>query len=191
MFLFFDTETTGLPKKWNAPVTDSSNWPRLVQLAYLLYDGEENLMFEGNYIVRPEGFTIPSESMRIHGISTERALCEGLPLQDVLLSFSEILKHADYLVAHNISFDESIIGAELVRCGMANHLTAKIKICTMLGSTNYCAISGKGGYKRPRLSELHQKLFGCGFEEAHNAAADIKATAHCFWELRKRGVIDL
>ena len=28
MYLFFDTETTGLPKRWNAPVTDLENWPR-------------------------------------------------------------------------------------------------------------------------------------------------------------------
>lgn len=27
MYLFFDTETTGLPKRWNAPVTDLENWP--------------------------------------------------------------------------------------------------------------------------------------------------------------------
>jgi hypothetical protein len=36
MYLFFDTETTGLPKSWKAPVTDVNNWPRLVQLAFLL-----------------------------------------------------------------------------------------------------------------------------------------------------------
>ena len=33
MFLTFDTETTGLPKIFKADVSDSDNWPRLVQLA--------------------------------------------------------------------------------------------------------------------------------------------------------------
>lgn len=189
MYLFFDTETTGLPKNWKAPVSDFDNWPRMVQLAYLLYDAEGNLMAEGNYIVEPVGFTIPAESSLIHGISTERALKEGLPLKDVLLSFQEMMKHAEYLVAHNIAFDEKIVGAELLRCGLENNLMTKRRFCTMESSTNYCAIKTPKGLKWPRLSELHQKLFGCDFDEAHNAAVDIEATARCFWELRKRGLI--
>ena len=32
MYLIFDTETTGLPKNWKAPLTDFDNWPRMVQL---------------------------------------------------------------------------------------------------------------------------------------------------------------
>jgi len=189
MYLFFDTETTGLPKNWKAPVSDFDNWPRMVQLAYLLYDAEGNLMAGGDYIVKPDGFTIPPESSLIHGISTERALQEGLPLKDVLLCFQEMMKHAEYLVAHNIAFDEKIVGAELLRCGLENNLMTKRRFCTMESSTNYCAIKTPKGLKWPRLSELHQKLFGCDFDEAHNAAVDIEATARCFWELRKRGLI--
>lgn len=189
MYLFFDTETTGLPKNWKAPVTNLNNWPRMVQLAYLLYDTDGNLLFNGDYIIKPVGFTIPKESSRIHGISTERAMQEGSPLKDVLLSFQEMMARAVCLVAHNMAFDEKILGAELLRCGLPNNLTAKQRICTMQRTTDYCAIKGPYGYKWPRLSELHQKLFSCDFEEAHNAAVDIEATARCFWELRKRGLV--
>ena len=42
MYLFFDTETTGLPKRWNAPVTEVDNWPRLVQLAWISCDEQGN-----------------------------------------------------------------------------------------------------------------------------------------------------
>lgn len=35
---FFDTETTGLPKNWRAPMHDLDNWPRIIQLAYLVFD---------------------------------------------------------------------------------------------------------------------------------------------------------
>jgi len=77
MYLFFDTETTGLPRNWKAPVTDLNNWPRLVQLAYLLYDENGNKITGGDYIIKPEGFTIPINASRIHGISTERAIREG------------------------------------------------------------------------------------------------------------------
>lgn len=189
MYLFFDTETTGLPKNWKAPVTDLNNWPRMVQLAYLLYDADGNLLFNGDYIINPVGFTIPEASSLIHGISTERAIQEGLPLKDVLLSFQEVMKHATYLVAHNIAFDEKILGAELLRCDLPNNLMTKQRICTMETATDYCAIKGPNGYKWPRLSELHQKLFGCDFDEAHNAAVDIEATARCFWELKRRRLI--
>lgn len=189
MYLFFDTETTGLPRNWKAPVTDLNNWPRMVQLAFLLCDPEGNEISGGDYIIRPEGYTIPADASRIHGITTERALLEGRPLPEVLEVFNSLIPQASYLVAHNISFDEKIIGAEFLRCHMPNGLNGRRKICTMESTTNFCAINGPYGYKWPKLSELHYKLFRTGFEEAHNAAADIRATVKCFWELKRRGIL--
>ncbi|WP_339902258.1 DNA polymerase III subunit alpha, partial [uncultured Cyclobacterium sp.] len=57
-------------------------------------------------------------------------------------------------------------------------------------STEFCAIpGGKGGkFKWPTLFELHQKLFGEGFGDAHDAAYDVDATAKCFFGLIKEGV---
>jgi DNA polymerase III subunit epsilon len=189
MFLFFDTETTGLPKNWKAHVSDLNNWPRLVQLAYLLYDKDASLISSKNFIVRPEGFTIPVDTSRIHGITTERAKNEGVALKDVLSIFHRIANQADYLVAHNMSFDEKIVGAEFLRNAMTNILPSKKKICTMELTTGFCAIPGNYGYKWPKLSELHYKLFKTNFEEAHNAAVDITVTAKCFWELKRLGVL--
>ena len=189
MYLFFDTETTGLPRNWKAPVTDLNNWPRMVQLAFLLCDRDGNEISGGDYIIRPEGYTIPADASRIHGITTERALLEGRPLSEVLEVFNSLIPQASYLVAHYISFDEKIVGAEFLRCHMPNSLNGKRKICTMDSTTNFCAINGAYGYKWPKLSELHYKLFRTGFEEAHNAAADIRATVKCFWELKRRGIL--
>ncbi|PKP03555.1 MAG: 3'-5' exonuclease [Bacteroidetes bacterium HGW-Bacteroidetes-6] len=189
MYLFFDTETTGLPKNWKAPVSDLNNWPRLVQLAYLFYDINGNIISSGDYIIKPEGFIIPTDSSRIHGISTERAIREGQPIQTVLHHFQSLINQAEYLVAHNMSFDEKIIGAEFLRNRMEDSTSTKRKICTMQSTTNFCAIDGPYGYKWPKLSELHYKLFGTDFDEAHNAAVDINATAKCFWELRRLGKI--
>ena len=189
MYLFFDTETTGLPKNWKAPVTDLANWPRLVQLAYLLTDNEGNKIAGGDSIIKPVGFTIPEESAQIHGISTARAEKEGTDLLGVLQNFYAAIEKADYLVAHNISFDEKIMGAELLRNKMTDIIPAKQKICTMQSATDYCAISGPYGYKWPKLTELHHKLFQEGFNESHNAAADMAATVKCFWELKRLGII--
>ncbi|MDR1864619.1 MAG: 3'-5' exonuclease [Bacteroidales bacterium] len=189
MYLFFDTETTGLPGNWKAPVTDTDNWPRLVQLAFLLYDADGNRISDGNHIVRPDGFTIPAGASRIHGITTERALREGVELKAVLKEFDALIGQADYLVAHNMAFDEKIAGAEFLRNGMTNPIPTKQRICTMEKTTNFCAINGPYGYKWPKLSELHYRLFRTGFDEAHNAAVDITATAKCFWELRRMGIL--
>jgi DNA polymerase III epsilon subunit-like protein len=189
MYLFFDTETTGLPKNWKAPVTDVNNWPRLVQLAYLYDDGNGNRISSGDFIVKPEGFTIPAGASKVHGISTERAIKEGQSIISVLQHFHSLVEEATYLVAHNMAFDEKIIGAEFLRNGMTNSIQSKNKICTMETTTSFCAIPGNYGYKWPKLSELHYKLFKANFEEAHNAAVDITATARCFWELKRLGKI--
>ncbi len=189
MYLFFDTETTGLPKNWKAPVADLNNWPRLVQLAFLYYDNNGNKISGGDFIIKPEGFTIPADASRIHGISTEKAIREGVAISSVLQQFNSLIGQASYLVAHNMSFDEKIVGSEFLRNGMQNSIPTKNKICTMEQTTHFCAIDGPYGYKWPKLSELHYKLFGTGFEEAHNAAVDINATAKCFWELKRLGKI--
>ena len=189
MYLFFDTETTGLPVKWRAPVTDLKNWPRLVQLAYIYSDGDGNTISSADYIIKPEGFLIPASASAIHGISTERATLEGSLLGDVLHEFHHLTDKAAVLVAHNMQFDEKIVGSEFIRAGMLNTLPSKQKICTMERATDFCALKGPYGNKWPKLSELHYKLFGQGFEEVHNAAVDIQATAKCFWELKRRGVI--
>jgi DNA polymerase-3 subunit epsilon len=190
-YLFFDTETTGLPRNWNAPVSDLNNWPRLVQLAWEFYkDGIK--VNEANLIIQPEGFWIPAETSNIHGITTERAMQEGVMLQMALDEFKNLVEKADFLVAHNISFDEKIMGAEFLRKNIPNILESKKTICTKEIATDFCKIpgtNGKEGYKWPKLSELHQKLFGTDFKDSHNAAADVSATSKCFFEMKKIGVI--
>ncbi len=189
MYLFFDTETTGLPLKWKAPVTDTANWPRLVQLAWLQYDARGVLLSSGNQIVRPNGFTISTDAARIHGITTEIALAKGEMLSEVLDGFNQALQTSSILVAHNMNFDEKIMGAEFLRNNQPNHLDGKRKICTMESTTDFCALPGPYGYKWPKLEELHYKLFKTTFAEAHNAAVDIEMTAKCFWELKRMGVV--
>ena len=91
MYLIFDTETTGLPDNKQAPLTDFDNWPRVVQLAWQLHDGKGKLLSAQNMIIKPEGFTIPFNAEKVHGISTKRAQKEGKPLDMVLELFSKDL----------------------------------------------------------------------------------------------------
>ncbi len=191
MFLIYDTETTGLPRDFKAPLTDFDNWPRLVQLAWQIHDEKGELVEVKNFIVKPEGFEIPFGSVQIHGISNERAHKEGVALETVLMEFSASLEKAKVIVGHNIEFDNNIVSVEYLRKQLPNPLKEKRIVDTKEVSTDYCALpGGKGGkYKWPNLDELHRKLFGEGFDAAHNASADVQATARCFLELIRIGVI--
>lgn len=191
MYLIFDTETTGLPKISNAPHTDLDNWPRVVQIAWQLHDAQGHLLSAQNLIIRPEGFTIPFNSVKVHGISTERALAEGQPLADVLARFQQDVEKAEVLAGHNIiEFDLPLLGAEYLRTGMqAEALLAKKAYDTMRQTAEYVGIKrGNAGFKPPKLEELHQKLFGEGFAHAHDAAYDVSANAKCYFELLRIGV---
>ncbi len=183
MFLIFDTETTGLPKDYKAPLTDSDNWPRMIQLAWQCHSIDGKFLFAKNHVIKPDGFTIPEHVTEVHGISNEIANEKGIDLKEALLDFVEDVQKSTCIVGHNISFDISIVGAELIRCGMPEIMTSAPQLCTMKESTLYCAILRNGKPKRPTLTELHTKLFGVAFKEAHNAAADVEATTRCFLEL--------
>ena len=185
MYLIFDTETTGLPRSYNAPMSDLDNWPRLVQLAWQLHDEKGRLLSNKNFIIRPEGFTIPFNAEKVHGISTKRALEEGHDLKEILQVFREDVIQSKYLVGHNIGFDIHVVGSEYLRGALVMPFEGKAELDTKDISTQFCALpGGKGGkFKWPTLTELHQKLFGEGFGDAHDAAYDVAATARCFFGL--------
>ena len=192
MYLFFDTETTGLPKKKNAPLDDLNNWPRVIQIGWLEYDKDGNEISKGDYIIKPNGFDIPEQSARIHKITTEIANEKGEDLRKSLEVFNSIISKSEYLVAHNIEFDEMVLGAEFKREYIKTDLFEKKRICTMKSSIDLVKIpSDKGGYRYPGLSDLHHKLFGEGFTGAHNAAVDIAITAKCFWEMKDKGYLNI
>ena len=193
MFLVFDTETTGLPKNYNAPLTDFDNWPRMVQLAWQIHDDKGRFVENHNYIIKPEGFEIPIDAKMVHHISTKYAAEYGKPLDEVLDIFLQSASKATRLVGHNIDFDLCILGCEFLRKKGENPLLNWKKVDTCTEKTaEFCKLpGGKGGkFKLPRLEEFHQILFGEKFGDAHNAAADVEATARVFLELVRRGILD-
>jgi DNA polymerase-3 subunit epsilon len=188
--LFFDTETTGLPKSMKASVENVDNWPRMVQLAWHIDYNDDSCTIERDYIIKPEGYTIPDFVASIHGITTERAMDEGVPLLGVLEECRDKIFEVEKLVAHNMDFDKNVLGAEFIRAGFWNFCENRPKCCTMKSTTMLCGLKNKrGGPKWPKLAELHQFLFGCGFESAHNARADVAAGVRCYRELKRRGVL--
>merc|ERR1711974_482201 len=139
---------------------------------------------------QPEGFNIPYDPEKIHGISTELAQEQGVPLNEVLEKFKDALGKTKFVVGQNVTFDLNIMGAEFVRANIANQLQELPVLDTCTEHTaELCQIPGGryGKFKLPTLTELHQFLFNTPFAEAHNATADVEATTRCFLELIRLG----
>ncbi|MGO3237365.1 MAG: DNA polymerase III subunit alpha [Psychroflexus halocasei] len=191
MYIIFDTETTGLPKRWNAPISDVDNWPRAIQIAWQVHDEWGELVEHQDFLIKPEGFDIPYDSERIHGISTALAEEKGVPILEVLEKFNVALGKAKFVVGQNVGFDVNIMGAEYYRAQVDSPMTEMPVLDTCTETTaELCQIpGGRGGkFKLPTLTELHEKLFGVPFSEAHNATADVEATTRCFLELIRTNI---
>jgi len=191
MYLFFDCETTGLPdiRYFSPEVADK--WPRIVQIAWARYDPKGKVEDARCHIIRPDGFTIPPDSTKIHGITHARALREGRELAEVL---EELLDAANApsttLVAHNLDYDRHVVGGELVRARKPLGFLELPGICTMKGTTELCQLPRPGGgygFKWPTLEELHHYCFGYSYEGAHDAGRDIEACAKSFFRLLEAG----
>jgi DNA polymerase III epsilon subunit-like protein len=200
MITFFDTETTGLPKDWKAPMTQLDNWPRVIQLAWLTTDLKGNTLDQRELLIKPDGWEIPTDKFWIdHGFNTETSMANGHPLPDVLTDFVTDLEKSEYLVSHNMDFDHKVLGAEMLRYQVKGKRL--LKICTKDASTDWCKIPfaghrgylsrAQGRYKWPKLEELYAKLFGRDFENKHQAGGDVAALKECFFELVRIGVIQL
>ncbi|CAM3794274.1 DNA polymerase III subunit alpha [Flavobacterium branchiophilum] len=191
MYLIFDTETTGLPKRWGAPISDTDNWPRCVQIAWQLHDEMGKILEHQDFLIAPDGFDIPYDAEKVHGISTALAQQQGVPLAVVLEHFNVALSKAQFIVGQNLGFDVNIMGCEFYRAGITSPMSSMpiLDTCTETTAALLKLPGGRGGkFKLPTLTELHQYLFQTPFGEAHNATADVEATARCFFELIRREI---
>lgn len=157
--LFFDTETTGLPKNRDPAHKGPGNWPHMVSISWVLQDG--GIIRESkSFIVKPQ-WEIPGDSTKIHGITFDRAMQHGFHLKEIMNQFLAI-EH-DYLIGHNVEFDVNVV---------VNACLWDLKIpiprfgrqfCTMKMSTELLRIpygNGRSGYKPPKLAELYEHVLG-------------------------------
>jgi len=189
MYIFFDTETSDLPRDFDAPETDIGNWPRIIQIAWVTGRSLETLSPPQFHLIKPDGFSIAPGASEVHGISTEKAIEDGVPLRPVLDAFLHAVSTATTVVAHNIEFDVNVVGAECVRANTKNTIRKKDMRCTMKEAAEHCRLPSPHGFKWPRLTELHRILFQSNFENAHDAQEDCLACMRCFFELQRLNVM--
>jgi len=196
--LIFDTETTGVPIKRRGLITDDKNWPYIVQLAWVLIDNDTGKIVQShNYILKlPTGIVIPDEAIAVHKITNRKMKRQGVDSINVFNKFMETVKQSKYVVAHNISFDITVLRAELYRNKLFKDINifekSCIKFCTMKYGVPICKIkminkyTGKEDFKWPSLTELHTKLFHQELQEdkLHDAFADVMVCLRCYWKMK-------
>jgi len=199
MNIIFDTETTGLIPKGMNWETNYMQFPYLVQLAWKRSDSDR----VRDFIIKPDGYEIPEESTKIHGITTEYALDHGVSLSYTFNEFFRDVFDCEKIIGHNIFFDTSIIKSNILRLLHNDHLTSVLvinKVCkllskekridTMMKTIKFCNIKQPETkrLKFPSLVELYKKLFNESFN-AHNAKDDVLATERCYNELIRLKII--
>jgi DNA polymerase III epsilon subunit-like protein len=188
--LVFDTETTGLPKDRFASFKDTHLWPHIIQLSCVLFDTESKHIVQMNKIIRiGEEVELTERSVEIHGITRERSRSEGISIADAMRQFKSLCNAADVVVAHNISFDKSMVMVESQRCGVRHELyRTKSYCCTMKSTQEFCNIiakspkDGEEYVKYPTLTELHEKLFGTRPANTHDAFVDVLICLRCYMQ---------
>jgi DNA polymerase III epsilon subunit-like protein len=214
LIMVFDVETTGLlPKTVKDYRTPLDQNPYIIQLSYIIYDTiSKTVIFRYNVYIRlPENVKIPEIVTQITGITNEKCLEQGVPIQEALTAFYRDMHLCSRIVAHNYNFDKTVLQSEFKRymylesfrtvCPNAPILfsfeyLASLKIrttCTMINGTGVCKIQNPRFpnaklYKWPKLSELHQHLFGYIPENLHDANVDVEACLKCYLELLNRFV---
>ncbi len=159
-YLIFDVETTGLLPKNHNELTNLHEWPRILQVAWILFDEEGKQINAQNRYIK-QSHPIPKKSIRIHGIDDKRIIEKGEKSITVWNDFVKDIDNCDYIVAHNIEFDITVIESELNRMNFFNRFAGKKKICTMQSGKDYCLIPDEdgSGYKYPALDEVYLKCF--------------------------------
>lgn len=198
--LFYDTETSGLPL-FNEPSEDPRQ-PHIVQAAAVLVDVTESGAVSEpiatiDLIARAEGWEIPEDVAKIHGITTERSRQDGISEHLLLDVLHDLWSRADLRVAHNESFDARIVRIAMKRYQMTDELADAWKAgkaeCTgrlstpilKMTPTEAMRAAGRNYPKMPKLTEAYAYFFGAPLVGAHSAMVDAQACMRIWFEIRK------
>ena len=190
MYLIFDSSANGRPKSYKASLDDAFNWPRLIHLSWIILDKELKPTKDFNCIIRPEGFKPSAEACKSHHLELEDFETKGDDLRQVLEQFSDSVNACEYIFAHNLKYNEGIVGSEFYRKSMVSPLISADKYCLMQEGTYYCKLPGKRGYKWPTLQEMHSIIFKQGYTPANHARADVIAASRCFIALKRARALE-
>lgn len=188
-YLFFDTETTGLPKNHGPASKFEDVWPFPVSIAWILADEGGVILNSEYHLIKPEAWDIPPESIAIHKITPSMAMQHGISCRTVMERFLWYVGSCDVIVAHNLHFDQNVINNVLKwRLGKSMMLEdyKKRMFCTMSNGRDIVGMPGKtpGKFKNAKLSEMYKQTFGTEpTGTLHNAMTDTTILMQCFFRI--------
>lgn len=190
-YLIFDCSPIEKPGDYKAPFSDTFAWPRMIHLSWIILDKNFKPVEDYDAIIKPEGFKLTKTIAKRVKIDEEDIEKKGAPIEPVLTRFAESCEKVEYIIAHNLKMNESVVAAEFIRLSKDNPMFRKERICLMQEGTYYCKIPNRrGSYKWPSLTELHAICFQQRYSPANNARADVIATARCFIKMMKTGQLE-
>jgi len=181
--IVFDTETTGLPESFKAPVSQTAKYPYIVQLSWIVYDTMESTVERIQDHIINCGVDIPMDATNIHGITNQMSQQKGISINAAMDLFDIDLNLSDMVVAHNISFDKKMYMVEAIRNNRISYITPdKMSYCTMMKTIRICNIKkpSSNGLKYPKLVELHNVLFNSTPNGLHNSLVDVLVCLRCY-----------
>lgn len=185
--LFIDTETSGVPLRWDRPYSDDKNWPSVIQVAWIIYNRQGKEIRRVNEYIYEKNITISKESEKIHGISLEKLLAQGNKRKDVLRKLTyDISKYDPLIIAHFIELDVHILSADFYRAQLNNPFIGQEFFCTMLSSVKFVRNPRS---KYLRLAQLYEYLFDKTPKTIHEAEGDAELTATCYFELYNKKLL--
>lgn len=182
--LFIDTETSGIPLRWDRPYSDQKNWPSVIQVAWIIYDWQANEIRRVCEYIYEKDISISKASKKVHHIDIALLAERGTHRKGVLRKLAhDINKYNPLIIGHFVELDIQILSADFFRAQLDNPFIGKDFFCTMLNSEKY-ALNPQTKYLR--LAQLYDYLFKLMPKTLHEALADAELTANCFFELRNR-----
>ncbi len=190
MYLILDASANGRPKSYKAPLDDTYNWPRLMHLSWIILDQDLKPVEDNDMLIQPQGYTPTPSALKSHHLEEDTLRNSTHTIEETLDVLAGSIGSADYVLAHNLQYNEGIIGSEYYRLSKSSPLISAEKYCLMQEATYFCKLRGKRGYKWPSLQEMHTIMFKQGYTPAGHARADAIAASRCFIYLMKAGALE-
>lgn len=180
-YLVIDTESSGLPIKWNASCEQLDNWPFVVQVCWLVYNHDGALLKQEDHYIANTDYTVHPASREIHGISDEILSQKGKERHAVLeLLQKDLEQFQPIVVGHFVELDYKLLNVEFFRIGQKESPLEKLPLfCTMNCGASLPYMETQ---RQLKLVDLYHYLFSENQPFPHNAQYDALATARCFFK---------
>lgn len=182
-FCILDTETTSLNTKTG----------NIIEIGWIVTDKELNVLKQQNFLINGD-FEISEFIKNLTGISKEKTISDGVPLQTAFESLYEDIVKCQFIVAHNVVFDYNMIITEINNLfkdkekekneleHYLNIFKSKIRLCSRYILQRECRERGlvPTNYK---LQTLYNYLIDSEQSQSHRAIDDVYMILECFQEL--------